>query len=213
MFVLRGTQISQRSIHELKGELIAAADHQLPIERLQPLRRVLAGHPGEKPWSAVVDLLLSGKSLFRMAEDPFSLRRLLVDPSSLETISTRQEPRQKSLLSDRIALRDAYEILGVGDDEAIYAIRSKGLEIMPDGKCKSVNRDALRELCAEIAFTSEIAVFSGVKSERVRHILEQIGIPKLYGAWSRAALLEHGLVRSVPEPLIAAQRPGVSPPP
>lgn len=209
--VLRGVQISKRSIRELIKMVTGAASDRLPAAACVPVRQLLAAYPGEKPWGECLDQLISSKVALHAGGDGFSIRNLLLRSADLPKLSAVNGAVERDPTGiARIPLRDAYEVLGAPDEEAMAAIRSARLEILSEGRGKSVCRSELRGLAAEIAFAGEVALHEGACPIATFHRLSRQKIPRAHGAWSRSALMLRGMVRpmmspEVNEPVSTAQ--------
>jgi hypothetical protein len=195
---LRGVQICAESIADL---IRGFAERKRPAATRNgwiTLREAIAGNPGEKPWGRIVDAMLSNRIPYEMDEGEFSTRRIMVDPTRIPTFPI--EPKSVTIdptCLTRVSLRDAYEILGASDEEAIASIRSAKLVITQDGRRKSVDRRTLWSLVSQIAFTGEVAAFMHKNPVAMHHQLRRLGIPRVHCAWSRPALMALGMVLPV----------------
>lgn len=196
--ILRGVQISKRSIRNLVKKVSVSVSDRPPSVECVSVRRLLGAYPGEKPWSACVDLLIRKMITPYAGGDGFSIRDLLLHPCDLAGLSVaggtvEQDPTGIA----RISLRDAYEVLGAPAEEAMAAIRSARLEILSEGRGKSVDRRELQLLAAEIAFVGEIALQESSSPIAIFHRLSRLNIPRIHGVWSRAALTERGMLKPI----------------
>lgn len=194
--VLRGVPISKRSIQALIAKLRCDGGDIAPPEEWIPMRRLLTSYPGEKPWGECVELLFDGRVKFHVGTGPFSVRNIRVDPTDLpmlRVVGTGVE-RDPTAIS-RLPLREAYEVLGAPDEEAMVALRSAKVEILVDGRGKSVGRSELHGLVGEIAFASEVVTLGGASSIAIFHQLSRLKVPHVHGAWSRADLVMRGMVK------------------
>lgn len=197
--ILRGVQILKYSVAALKAELQGSISGREPSATCVPVRRLVAAYPGEKPWGECVELLIKRKVMLYATEAAFSIRDLLFEPSDIPALRCADEAVGRDPTGiERLPLRDAYEVLGAPEEEAIAAIRSSGLEIISEGRGKSVCRGDLRRLFSKIAFTGEVALHEGSSPISTFHRLSRLKIPRVHGAWSRSALLERGMVKPLP---------------
>lgn len=84
------------------------------------------------------------------------------------------------------------EILGTTFCEAKVAIAAAGLQVVPFGKGKAVDRGELNTLAAKVAFTGEALARSSLQPQALHGELMRMGVERMYGAWSRRSLLTSG---------------------
>lgn len=204
---LRGVQISKSSVRKLIAQLMSITSNGESPAACIPLRRALAHYPGEKPWGECVEMLIRNKVTLYASRGGFSLRNLSVHPDGLPTLRCADGAFELDPTGiQRIPLRDAYEALGAPEAEAIVAIRSARLEILIDGRGKSICRRDLHRLIAEIAFTREMVSPDGASAIAMFHRLKRLRVPRVHGAWSRPVLLSHGMVKPLAMP--STRQPG-----
>jgi len=195
---LRGPQVDRASVDALLVAVRDAAMPGCPPSGHMPLRIAMLRFPGEKPWGRIADALVSNNLPYHLLDGEPSIRACHVHPDALARFSAdTADPHGDPLAITHVSLRDACELVGAKWNEAMATFRSANIEIVSFGRGKGVDRAAIADLVATVAFTSEAAAYTGRPAISINRELVRLKVPRLHEAWSRAAMAERGLVSAL----------------
>ena len=200
VLTLRGLQVTRTSLTDLEKALRSRAQDTMARENLIPIRTAMLQFPGEKSWAQVIEGMLRGTIPFQLKDDALSIRDALIEPARIAGLAMVPGNSADPLGITHIAMRDAYEILATGGEEAMPVITAARISVVRYGPGKGVARGELRELVAKVAFSGEAAARTGRSAISLNHEFSRLGIPKVHAGWSRAALVKMGMVAAVRMP-------------
>lgn len=200
--ILRGPQVGTSSIDDLLDLLAKNKRHGRPPKGFVTLEAALSRFPGEKPWSHMVQAMTAGDLPFHLPAGRSGIRACLVEPAAVVAITAGTPPAMTDVFAtDYLSLRDAFDVLVAGREEALATIALKRIDIVNRRRGKAVDRGNIARLVADVAFPSEVAAATGRNAIKLYHELVGLKVPRVGGAWSRAELVARGIVRPYELPM------------